>query len=208
MVRAAALALTVGALTIAAVAPDRPSFQGYTVGMTLDEVKAVPIPPDRSGRVTIRCVGEPDAPTTLTRTPDEAAAGITVCAPASDIRGTPWMASLYLADDIQVQSRFSFLHGRLFSTSNIIPEIHREAVKGALVVRYGEPTIRETKLLTNAFGAEVEQELLIWSFRAGMVSLTAPEGSRAAMSLYYADTALGVEATDLMRAARASRIRL
>jgi hypothetical protein len=206
MVRAAAVAAA-WLLTVGAAAPE-PSFQGYHLGMTVGEVKAVPIPATRQGAAEIRCVGEAGAPTTLAALPGEVAAGVLACAPAVDIDGTPYLASLYLAPDVQVQTRFSFLDGKLYRIAGTLPAANRDAVVGALTERYGEPAIRDRRDVQNAFGARYAQELLSWTFPGARIDVTAPAGSLRAMSLTYLAPATAETARSRIAEAEKAQLRL
>lgn len=177
------MATSVILATLATVA----AFQDYSLGMTLEEARIVPVLEADFGPIKLTCSSDADAPRSLTVTDAEKRVGVEKCWPTQWIGKSHTRASIALGGGINATTEFLFFNGKLFQIETIYDEMHRALIEKALREKFGSPSGRVDSAVQNLYGAEFEQNLLAWDVGDDKVTLVAPAFTLRRMVVSYND---------------------
>lgn|GEM_PF-3544731 len=163
------------------------SFQQYDIGMTLEEARAVPLVPGDYGPKTFVCAGDSEAPDYFSLTDAEAAIGVERCMPMQNIGRSNVRANIEIGGGIGATIEFHFFEGRLFLIETFYDEFNRTAIEGALRQRFGSPAARADGAVQNMYGADFEQNTILWEVGDDVVTLLSPALNLRRMAVFYRD---------------------
>ena len=189
-------------ILILSAAASAVGFQQYDLGMSLEQARAVPIAAGDYGAKRLSCTGDGDESRFLRLTPAEASLGIVKCWPMQTVGSTPSRADIEIGGGISATTEFLFSQGRLFEIQTYYDFTRRTPLESALRLRFGEPTGQASSTLQNLYGAQFEQQTLVWVRDGQSVNLIAPALNLERMAVIYRDDTIAdaiyrlIEATD------------
>lgn len=156
----------------------------YAIGMSLEEVRAVPLKAVGSEEVTLSCTGE-KSPAVYT-SDEMRAEGVVECTPARTIYTVSASTAIYFGTII-LKPTLRFHQGRLYQIE-IRPHTNwLTPYRDALRLKYGKPASEKVAEVSNAFGAKWPQLTSEWRFGTQSVTVIAPNYKRDEFSAVYTD---------------------
>lgn len=175
----------------------------YTLGMTLDEARAVKVSSLDEETLDLRCAGEKRASDALDLNGELRRSGVLMCSPhGSSVRNLyiPKRAKLGTASSLVF---LYFKDGRLFRIGATFDLDDLSYIVGALKHRFGSDAVETTATARNRIGNEIPQSVITWTFGDQEVVLKAPSGNVNQMAVDYRIVSIDTEANKAMQADRA-----
>ena len=192
------------------IAQPRPQigFQGYILGQTIEESKAIPLPKSNYGERSLRCTNDSDRPSHLSQTQADAAIGVTRCWPTEIIGSGRVRSGLPVGPEANATTELWFRGDHLYMIETIYDEFHSLELRDALVLKYGRPASETTSDIQNGFGAHFPQSMIVWRVGASGIRMITPDLNIRRMSVTYYDSKAADEADNDLRTAMASGLKL
>lgn len=175
-----------------AVAQDRATYKNASLGMTMQEWRALPFPnPEISGPAPFSlCSNQTGLPAGVRMpvTQDETDAGVIVCQYWQETmrRGALGMKMFFQnkaympigKNYVMEPPVFKFLDGSLYSISGVSELGALEDVLSGLTARYGKPATITDGTVQNKVGNAFPSKTYTWDLGADLISVDAPGGGR------------------------------
>lgn len=200
MIRATALILSLVASPALAADAPRVDFRGAWLGMTLEEFKAAPPPPQlfhAESRATCSAQRTMWAPLT----DSEIAAGVTLCVYGYPVAGVIGRDNMRIGDHEITGATYNFHNGRLFRIDITAQLSARLDMEEGLKAKFGVSGAAGDGQVINGFGNALPQVVRVWKIGDARVDLLAPSRRSDLMTVTFVDTLAEAEVRKAMNAA-------
>ena len=181
-------------------------FQQYDLGMSLEQARAVPSATGQSGGKRFSCTGDGDESRYLRLTEAEAQIGIVKCWEMQS--GNSPSRQIDVGGGISATAEFLFYKDRMFEIQTYYDFSRKAVLENALRAKFGEPSGQASATLQNLYGAEFEQQSLVWAKDGQSVNLIAPALNLERMAVIYRDDAIADAIYRQIEATEASELSL
>lgn len=195
------------ALALLADPTGQAGFQGFVLGQSLHDARAVPLPRSEYDQRRLVCTDEAKKPTGLRVSEGEAGAGLVRCWPAEHIGSSFVRSGLPISGTAEATVELEFVGGKLIAIETVYDALHASSISDALRLKYGKPHREARGEVQNQLGGRFDQSVTTWTVGAATIELRSPEYSLRRMAVSYVlPEALGFRAR--IREAEAEKMKL